>query len=304
MKKIALLIIALVFIATGISFAANDTLETTYYAFTPDPTAPSVLLKSGDKQYKYYVIQKGTSFGFDIVGPNEIDISTRAELKTGVDVPEYEIQVWEADRLVESRKVTSKPSMLTLANQKVGVGVSRDAIFVVSPGKHSYRLWITSDKTDKYYARFYQTIKPAPKAGYHSFKPTVFQKEITLVTPKKTYTYYLVDNKNDATLSITGPAKLRIFCRVNFSKDMKKRAKFTLGMYENGREITQFPGVAKMSITLQFKELGDMVPSTLCTFAYDIPAGKHVYELKKINSTSSSLAVRFEIMTAGSGIVP
>jgi hypothetical protein len=250
------------------------------------------------------VAHKGTSYGFDVVGPTKIKIRTRAELKSGIKEGSYEIQVWEGDHLVEGRKVDTRPSALKLSSAVEMIGLTRSVTLKVPKGKHSYRLWIQSDKFDKFYLRFYQEKKKVNKVEYNSFKPLEFKKQVTLVSGKNSLAYYLVDNSGGVTLSVVGPTNLRVYCRASFGQGMKGNSKFSLGFFEGGREAAKFAGVAKLSQDLNFKEAGDIMPSKLHTFTFDVPEGKHVYEIKKINSTSPNLAVRFKIKKVGLGIIP
>jgi hypothetical protein len=302
MKKILMLLVTMAFLLSGTAFAAKS--KVTYRAFTPNNTAKSAFLKSSDGQRKYFILEKEVSFGFDVVGPNTIKLKTRAELKPGAKSANYEIQVWEADHLIEGRKVNVIASDLKLDGRLDPIGKARTIVFKVPKGKHSYRIWAKSDQADRYYIRFYQAKKPVKKSSYSLFKPSDFHKQITLAAGKKSLTYYLIDNNGGASLEVLGPTKLRIYCRANFTKDMKGSAKFSLGLFEGGKEATQFQGMAKVSSKVHFKEMGDLMPSILHTYTFDVPAGKHVYDVRKINSASPSLAVRFKIAKASLGMIP
>jgi hypothetical protein len=300
MKRIAIQALALLFLFYGMSFGTN----TKYRVFAPSSTVKSVFLKSGAKQYKYYVAEKGTSLGFDVTGPTKVKIRTRGEFRPGVTDAEYQIQVWEGDHLVEGRKARAKVSMLTVPGGSGGIGLARTVILKVPKGKHSYRLWVTSDKLDRFYLRFYQTMSQTKNAGYNIFKPYEFNRSVTLVSAKGNVEYYMVDSSGGVTLSVIGPTTLKIFCRAGFTEDMKGTTKFSLGLFEKGNQVVQFPGVAKAATDLSFKELSHIIPSKLHTFLFDVPDGKHVYEVRKINSASPSLAVRFKIMSDGLGMIP
>jgi hypothetical protein len=291
MNKISTIVMAIVFSIAGSLFAA-DTTGVVYKVFTPTGAGKSVLVKSGDKQLKYFVVEKGVSFGFNVTGPIKVKIMTRAEFKPGLKDLNYEIQTWEANHLVKGRKAKTTPSALSLGS--LNIGLARDMIIEVPEGTHSYRLWITSDKTDRYYVRFYQTGAAAATEPDYS-QPSQFKQQVTLVSGNNLQAYYLVDATGGVTLTVSGPSYLQIFCRANYDHDMKGRAKYTLGMYEEGREITQFSGVVSMSSKVQFKELSELIPSTLNTYSYNVPAGKHIYQFKKLESASPNLALRFRV---------
>ncbi|OGC94690.1 MAG: hypothetical protein A2W25_15845 [candidate division Zixibacteria bacterium RBG_16_53_22] len=299
MKRAGLFLLAFSVLLSGIAFGA----KAKYRVFRPSGAAESVFLKSGEQQFKYFAVKKGSSFGFEAVGPTKIKIRTRAELLPGVKEGDYEIQVWEGDKLVTGRKAKTRASALSLNSQIEKIGIARTVIIKVPKGKHSYRLWITSDKYNTFYARFYQEKRKIKKAEYSTYTPSDYKKQVTLATGKHDISYYLVDNNGGVTLTVVGPTKLRIYCRANFSQDIKGNAKFSLGLFEKNVEAAKFAGVAKLAQDLNFKEIGDIVPSRLHTFIFDVPEGRHQYEVRKINSASPNLAVRFKIRKVGLGMV-
>jgi hypothetical protein len=291
MNKIVTVASAIAFLLGGDAFAA-DTTTVVYNFFSPTGAGKSVQINTGAKSYKYFIAEKGSSFGFDVTGPTKVKILTRAEFKTGQNELSYEIQTWEGDHLIKGRKVKTTPAAFLFNNANLGLG--RGIILDVPAGKHSYRLWITSDLADTYYLRFYQTQSGAGIISDY-IQPTQFQRQVTYLSGNTILPYYLVDSTGGVTLDLAGPMRLTIFCRANYDHDMTGKAKFMLGMFEEGREAAQFAGVVKMATGAQFKELTELVPSTLTTFTFTVPAGRHVYQFKKLESASPSLALRFKI---------
>jgi hypothetical protein len=298
MKKLVIFLLAFAIMAGGSAFAA----KTKYKAFTPTGAGKGLFLKSKTDQHKYFVVNKGTSFGFDITGPTKIKIRTRPAMKTGVALSEYEMQIWEGDKLIKGLKAKCKASMLTVEGETNSVGVAKSLTIAVPKGKHSYRLWVTSANTDKFYSRFYQVKKAARKIKYSSFKPLEFTKQITVKSGKNSIPYYMVNTKGGARVSVVGPAKMQIYCRAGFDKNMKGRVKYTLGMYEGTILAKQFPGVTKASTKTDFVEDGGLIPSYLKKFTFDVPAGKHTYEFKMLDSSSPGLALRFKISNSSLGM--
>jgi hypothetical protein len=299
MKKVTIILLAILLGVSGNSIAAK---KSKYRAFTPSGAGKSVFVKSGAKQYKYFIVEKGTSFGFDVTGPTTVRIRTRAELKPDVKNPNYEIQVWEGDRMATGRKVKTAPSKLLVDNQSIGL--ARTVFVKVPKGRHSYRLWMTSDKVDKYFVKFYRLRKTTRKTKLGAIKPYQYEKEVTLLSGKNAIPYYLVNNDGGVSLSIVGPTDLKIYCHAAYSQTMQGRTKYTLAMYEDGTQVAQFTGAVKMSSSMQFKDLNDFVPSTLKTHVFKIPDGKHIYLFKEVESASPNLAIRFKISKVGMGMIP
>jgi hypothetical protein len=299
MKKLVIFVLAIAILVGGSAFAA----KTKYKAFTPTGAGKGLFLKSKTDQHKYFAVNKGTSFGFDVVGPTKIKVRTRPAMKAGVALAEYEMQIWEGDKLIKGLKAKCKASTLTAEGESNGVGVAKTLTIIVPKGKHSYRLWVTSTNTDKFYTRFYQAKKAAKKIKYSSFKPLEFTKQITVKSGKNSIPYYFVNSKGGARVSVVGPAKMQIYCRASFDKDMKGRIKYTLGIYEGTNLVKQFPGATKASTKSDYVEDGGLIPSYLKKFTFDVPAGKHIYEFKMLDSASPGLALRFKISNSSLGMV-
>jgi hypothetical protein len=299
MKKVTIILLAILLGVSGNSIAAK---KSRYRAFTPSGAGKSVFVKSGARQYKYFIVEKGASFGFDVTGPTTVRIRTRAELKPDVKNPNYEIQVWEGDNMVTGRKVKTGPSKLLVDNKNIGV--ARTVFVKVPRGRHSYRLWMTSDKIDNYYVKFYRIRKTTKQSKFGAIKPYQFNREVLLLSGKNAISYYLVNNDGGVSLSVVGPTELKIYCHAAYSQSMKGRTKYTLAMYEDDGQVAQFPGAVTMSSTMQFKDLNDFVPSTLSTHVFKVPDGKHIYVFKEVESASPNLAVRFKISKVGLGILP
>lgn len=298
MKRIIALIVT-VSIASG--YQLSEAAKPVYKAFAPPDAGKSAMLKSGVKTYKYYEIESGKPVSITVKGPTRIKIRTRALLTGNIDAGDYRMTVWEGDRVRAGRKASTKPSKLTVAESQGQVGMARDLIFKVPEGTHSYTISFQSDRISKYYLRFYQEKTKKKKSAYQNYRPYEFARREKLHSGKSVISYYFVNDKGGAKLKVIGPTKLKIFCRANFDPTVKDKSKFTLGIFENGKNVKKFSGVAKKSTKSIFANVTDLIPSTVHTFVLDVAGGEHEYEFRKVNSSSPNLAVRFKILKSSLG---
>jgi hypothetical protein len=265
-----------------------------YRAFKPSMAGESVFLKSGTKRYKYYVLEKEKAIYFEINGPTKIKIRTRADLGN-LESAEYDLYVWESKEVIAGRKAKTEPSKLQVEGRSGKCGVARDLFFDVPSGKHTFTISFRSEKVDWVNLRFYQKRPPKKKAKYMSFLPYEYSRAINLKTSKSEISYYLVKEDGGVSVKVIGPTKLQIFCRANYDPSMKGKSKFALGVYEKGKSVETFKGIARKSGKMVFSDLPELIPSTAHKFYLDVPKGEHIYELKKVNSPAPSLAVRLRI---------
>jgi len=275
--------------------------KTNYRAFSPSDAGRSVMLKSDSRTYKYFELDEGKVIGFEVTGPTRIKIRSRALLPEKISAAEYDITVWEDDRVRAGRKADTKPSKLTISGERGAVGVARDIIFNVPKGKHKYAISAQSDKVDRVYLRFHQARKQKPKQTYHNFRPYEYGKRVNLRSGKSNLSYYLADGGAGPALRVIGPTSIKIYCRANFDPTMKEKAKFTLGAMEKGEAVRKFSAVADKSSKSIYTDLPGIIPSKVHTFTLEVPDGEHVYEFRKINSTPDGLAVRFKILKSSLG---
>lgn len=300
MKKYIVFLLAFLFMMNGRTPLAESKIN--YRAFSPSEAGKSVFLKSGTKQYKYFELGVGQTMEFTVKGPTRIKIRTRAALGNNLSSGDYEVSIWEGDKIKTGRKVGTKKSKLTVKDGNHPAGLAKDVIFKVPKGSHKYKVVIESEKIDKFFLRFYQEKRKTKKAqSYGTFRPVEYARREKLKTSKSQISYYFVDEKGGAKLKVVGPTKIRINCRANFDPTMKGKAKFTLGVFENGKSVEKFSGIAGKSQKYAFLNVPDVIPSTMKKFTLDVPEGEHQYEFKKLNSSPPSLALRFEILKSSLG---
>ena len=299
MRKINFVLVVFLLVAGGGPLFAQS--KTTYKAFSPSDKGRSVILKSDSKTYKYFELQNGKIVGFEATGPAKIKIRTRALLPEQASSGEYEITVWEGDRVRAGRKTTAKVSKLTVSGERGAVGVAKDLIFNVPKGKHKYTISAQSDKIGKVFLRFHREKKKKKKSTYETFRPYEYTKRVKLKTGKSSISYYAIDEKGGAKLKVIGPTKIKLYCRANFDPTMKEKSKFTIGIFEKGELVKNYSAITNKSSKSEYTDLPDLVPSKVHTYTFEVPDGEHVYEFKKINSTPASLAARFKILKSSLG---
>lgn len=297
MRRTVVFFVASLLLLSGTAIGA----KTKYRVFTPSGAGKSQFLKSGEKKHKYFLLEEGKSLSFDIKGPIKAKIRTRAELPKGVSFGEYEIQIWEGDKLIAGRKVKSSVSKLKPEKGNASVGLAREVFFKVPRGTHKYIIRLVSGKIEKFYLRFYQEKKKKKRSVYVTYNPVKHERTVGLKSKKSTIPYYLVDGDGGTELKIIGPTKIKIYCRANFDPTMKEKSKFALGVFEKGKSVEKFSGIAKKSTRSGWVDLAELIPSTLHKFTLDVPPGEHIYEFKKMNSSAPSLSVRFKMLKSSLG---
>lgn len=293
MKKLSVCLLAILFLFNGQHLRAES--KTKYKAFKPSRAGDSVFLKSDLKRYRYYVLEEGQAMYLDITGPTRIKLRSRASLDR-IDSGDYDLYVWEGKKLIAGRKAGTSKSKLKIDGTDKQVGLARDIFFKVPKGKHTYSIMARSEKLDKFYLRFYQQKKTKKKSTYIPYRPYDYTKQTKLKTQKSEIPYYLVEKEGNVKLKVIGPTRINIYCRASFDPTVDDKSKFALGVYEEGKSVEKFTGIARKSNKLAFVDLPDLIPSTLHKFYLDVPSGEHIYAFKKVNSPAPNLAVRFKIL--------
>ncbi len=298
MRKFSAILLAVCLTAGSTTLFAKP--KTNYKAFSPSDNGKSVMLKSDSKQYRYFVLEKGESIGFEVKGPTRVKIRTRALLPEKASSGDYSVIVWEGEKSRGGRKVSVTASKVNIDGTGK-VGVARDIFIKVPRGKHKFSVTVQSENVDKVFLRFYQEKKKKKKQTYVPFHPYEYANKVKLKSGKSSISYYIIDENGGTRLKVIGPTKIKIYCRANFDPTMKEKSKFTLGVFENGETVKKFSAVTKKSTRSLFTDLPELIPSKLHTYILEVPKGEHVYEFKKINSMPNSLAARFKIQKSSLG---
>lgn len=283
-----------------LTFVTAEAGKINYRVFRPGGAGKYEFLKSDGKKYKYFILEQNQGIDFDISGPTRAKIRVRPGLEGGIKSADFEIQVWQGDKLIAGRKANSLKSKLNSDTKGIDIGLARDIFFKVPKGKHSYKIKVVSSNVKKSYVRFYQE-KKKKKPKYVTYKPSEFDKTVKLKSSKSDITYYLIDRDGGVGMSVIGPAQIHIYCRANFDKTIKEKSKFGLGVYENGEVVKKHTGIAKKSLKTIYSDRTDLIPSTLHKYTLSVPSGKHNYTFKKENSAAPTLAIRFKIKEDGLG---
>ncbi len=290
MRKSIIFCMTILMLALGTAIAA----KTKYRVFRPDGAGKHEFLQSDGKKYKYFALQQGQVIDFKVTGPTRVKIRVRPGLEGGIKSADFEVQVWEGEKLAAGRKANSKKSKLQTDAKGLDIGLARDLFFRVPKGKHNYKVTVVSSNVKKSYLRFYQE-KKKKKPKFATYKPTEFDKTVKLKSKKSDITYYLVDKNGGVRLSLIGPAEVVVYCRTNFDKNIKEKSKFALGVFENGETVKNFTGIAKKSTKTVYSDRTDLIPSTLHKYTLNVPSGKHTYTFKKVNSAAPNIAIRFKM---------
>lgn len=290
MRKFVAFATVILILAFGSAMAA----KTKYKVFGLDGGNKKVFLQSGDKKYRYYELGQNQTIDFRVNGPTKVKVRVRPALEGDAKSADFEIQVWEGDKMVAGRKTNAGRSKLVSEEKSTGIGLARDIFFKVPKGNHTYVIRVQSKIAKKSYLRFYQA-KKKKAAKFTTYKPSEFKKTIKLKSKKSDITYYQVDSDGGAKMSVVGPAEMRIYCRANFDEKTNDKSKFALGIFENGASVKKFTGIAKKSGVTIYSDHADLIPSTLHKYIFKVPAGKHEYTFKKINSSAPSLSIRFKM---------
>jgi len=118
MRKSLVFSAAVLLLAFGTAAAG----KTKYRVFKPDGAGKYEFLKSDGKKYKYFMLEQGQVIDFKIIGPTKVKIRVRPALEGKIKSADFEIQVWEGDKLIAGRKVNSRKSKLRTDTKGIDIG--------------------------------------------------------------------------------------------------------------------------------------------------------------------------------------
>ncbi|MCP4631469.1 MAG: hypothetical protein GY855_00975 [candidate division Zixibacteria bacterium] len=279
------LIIAFVFIQ-------ESSAKTKWRSVKPNGKPEYLRYGTEADKYRYYKISQGNTVKVTVYGPTTLKIATRLGMDQGEGAEvQYGVNVFNKGMLV--RDYVTKTSNLnkTFLNSNIYSGKKRHFQIKVPKGKHLYEFRVQNSETRDIYIRLYKDLRKK-KVKRVQIQPFKYKEVMNTVVSEKLSKYYLADKNNPIELQIIGPTTIQGYSRLNFTKDMKGKAKYSFAIYQDNELLDEYAGSASKS-SYYYKNKTEVVPSVADKFQIKVPSGKHKYTIKVYNGSPAGISFRF-----------
>ncbi|OQY27317.1 MAG: hypothetical protein B6244_11080 [Candidatus Cloacimonetes bacterium 4572_55] len=249
---------------------------------------PVVALVKGKKR-TYYELKSNYKSSFTLEGPMQVLIRTRLVMPHDEKSKRsYKIIFKDENKKEHSfTETTHRAVRVKLPGKKSAVGSSMIYQFDVPAGKHTYYFKTTGNA--KVLARFYQR-QMKKKIVWHPLEISTGE-EVFIIQKSKAYKYYMTGKDQLVVFTVTGPTKLKILSRLNFTSSMVGSQRYTLTVEEDGKKKDS-PFATVKSKKNVYSEHKDIVPGVAKTLIIEAPAGRHEYRIKFSGKENVSGAIR------------
>lgn len=284
-KKINLILILLVFVASQQLFAATKNLR-------PYLHNKIVKVKTGDKEpTAYYTLSKKFATNLKVGGPGRVTLYLRSEVKEGKATSEpFSLKYTVDGKKVRVKKIN--PIEVSKKSKVIGwdgkISVVKKVIFTVPPGKHVVDFLIIGNK-GKVYSKYLFEKFPDPQ--WKSQPLSKSSEEVILISTKKNKErkYHRISSTKSIKLKAKEKSYLRIQFRAEFKAYMFSDNTLRLHIKENGKIIKTIQISSTRAKYTVYKGGGKLVPGTLNKFYMTVPKGEHEYEIVVADTSKTAL---------------
>lgn len=251
-----------------------------------------VTIISSGKIRAYYTLSDKKESIIIVRGPGILRLLSRARFKPGEkDKLNYKIVYsvdGEKEKQIKIKKV-KRSKKATYKNGQLGVpGSLKD--FDIKLGRGYHTIKILSDKNNPNVGlRYIFYPKKAKKRTWVDLEPLSPYEPVELVSKEETAKYYRFSPDKPLKVEIIGPTMLRVFTRVENDHKMKGRINYRLQIKKDGKvEHTYMLNSRKSEVTT-YKNNGKMIPGKAKIVVFEVPKGKHIYEIAPIDEDKKTL---------------
>ena len=241
------------------------------------------------KEDIYYLITKNQPLTVKADGPTWIRVYTRIPLRADDrSIKTYKLILQENDlkeKFITMESERSKTAKL----DKNRLTKWRSFYINVPKGTNSYRFLIWSSPSDSMLLKF---AHEAP-ASWKDITPTDYSGKLEATEDEKIIDYYEATTSKPVVLEITGPQKLKIIARLNYSIAMANEQMYSVTAKENGKIMKNSTFRAYHSETTAYHDRKDIVPSNPHSFYLNLRKGKHRLEFFIGGAEATSVGLRF-----------
>jgi hypothetical protein len=223
----------------------------------------------------YYLLAKDQPAEITVEGPTWIRVYTRIPwhedwtgTKTYKIIQQTNGQQEKFISLESERSKVAKAGPIRLSKW-------RSFFINVPKGRNTYRFVHWASPTDSIFLKYaFET-----PGKWSDQSPSSYVSKLELTEDEKIIEYYEATDQKPVTLEVTGPRKIKIIARLNFTMTMPADQYFTIDLKEKGRSVKTKSFRAYRSETTVYRNLREAVPSNPQVFYFDVRKGTHRYEL-------------------------
>ncbi len=274
-------LLTVVFLILWFTVANGTELFASEWKLVKPVSGKKDVLEINGKKRSYWRLDKDNPLVVKTVGPGELKVYTRMELKQEQNEGIYgfitlidgERQPLTA-RATEYSKSTNNPKQ---KNQRFGK--SRKIFYDIPPGEHKFRFEVSEDSKDVIYARFLVSNQHEEEISYIAYLPRSFPEEVRITVKEREYIYYRSNISEYIELEVIGPTRVKCVSRLEFDHSMRGKKPYRVQVSQNSHVILTDFFNAEISGTATYSEKSDKVLGKGEIFFIDVPEGKHRYQI-------------------------
>jgi hypothetical protein len=237
----------------------------------------------------YLLLTKNSPLTFSVEGPTYLRVYTRIfwqKDKIGSQIYKLILQENKIDENIIT--LESEKSDVTRDNRGRSLSKWRSFYIEIPEGLNNYRLthWSSPDDTI-----LVKLAYESPKK-WNEIQASDYGATIEAIEEERILKYYELRRTDEISLSVIGPARIRVISRLNYDEKMIGDQNYTITVEEDGN-IEKFAHKSYKSQIITYRDRKNIVPSNARSFHMNVNEGKHTLKFALTGTIAESAALRF-----------
>ena len=259
----------------------------------PTSHAGRAKVQIGAKSSSYHRATKAKPAVFQVTGPTKLKLILRSlppAAGTRAQSVRISIDGKEAKALELKAAASTKAR---LADQRA-VGNSRTRTLDIPPGMHKVRVTPLA-AGDAVGVRAFRRTVARTAIKWVTFAPERFERSLRVRSGDRETTCYRFTPSQPIGLTVHGPTRLKVATRVDFDQAAGSTLAYVVRAYLDGHPLESHAMNSRVSHTVTYPELPEIVPGLAREFTLSVPSGTHVVELRLEGTTAPAASATIRV---------
>jgi hypothetical protein len=254
---------------------------------SPDKKWDIEIVTRKTEQYNLLVTDQPVTF--TVEGPTYLRVYTRIpwpKNATGEKIYKIILQ----DNYLDEEIKTFETERSSVTKDKLGRFLSKWRSFYieVDEGLNNYKMinWYAPNDTIIFKIKY-----EAPKK-WKSVAATNYGSTVEAIEGEKIVKYYVLNNEQQVSLGISGPVRLKVISRLNYSPMVTGEQVYTVLVADKGN-TDEYDLKCYKSETIKYRNRKDVVPSNARSLYINVGSGWHELKFSLSGTVAKEAALRF-----------
>ena len=261
-------------------------------------SADQICLSSSGRRFTYEQLKSDEPVIYEVIGPRRLKLVSRYVAGDGEEAggQRYTVIVRLDDREVLRKTFRATPHPdVSLCGRQAAVSGLRRAYLDLPKGHHRIAVTATTAGTGRIASRLFRESR-TPSTRTVPFAPEQYSAVATLQFESGAQsTYYLFDLASPLGFTLSGPATLHLYTRLDFDKTMNGSQEYSLEVMRDGASLRTYHFHTDKNDAAFYPDRPDLVAGQRKKLTLSVPSGTHRFEVRCLRPETCCIAAQLRL---------